>query len=212
MDYVSKAKDSFKTKISLFIYECVTRDKFKFTIEDFRNYSIKAEIVEEYTKVYWQETTDFAINNKSIKEIEKLISSFKKENETVIKQCEEFYVKEVFPDIFPKSDFDIVIKANKCFYCGITKDEIIKLANLRQLNKKNLRGWNLEIDRLNSNYEYTPNNCEMCCYWCNNAKTDEFTPEEFKYIGQIIGTIWSKRLRADRFTSDSSEISIVKQK
>lgn len=211
MDYVAKAKDSFRTKINLFIYEWVTHDRSKFSLQDFKGYSIGPEIVKEYTKVYWQETTDFKIRNKSIKQIEKLVSDTKEENKIVIKQCEEFYIKEIFPEIFPRSDFDIITKADKCIYCGVTKDEIVKLANLRQLNKKNLRGWNLEIDRLNSNYEYTPQNCEMCCYWCNNAKTDEFTPEEFKYIGQIIGTIWSKRLRTERFTSDGSEISIARQ-
>ncbi|KOH46766.1 hypothetical protein NC99_04170 [Sunxiuqinia dokdonensis] len=32
------------------------------------------------------------------------------------------------------------------------------------------------------------------CYWCNNAKTDTFSSEEFKIIGKEIGKIWEKRL------------------
>lgn len=34
----------------------------------------------------------------------------------------------------------------------------------------------------------------MACYWCNNAKTDEFTAEEFKEIGKEIRKIWDVRL------------------
>jgi hypothetical protein len=44
-----------------------------------------------------------------------------------------------------------------------------------------------------SNYEYKPDNCVMAFYWCNNAKTDEFTEEEFKAVGKTIAGIWEKR-------------------
>ena len=60
--------------------------------------------------------------------------------------------------------------------------------------EKNFRGWNLEIDRLNSNFEYKPDNCAMACYWCNNAKTDEFTEDEFMVIGEAIKNVWRERL------------------
>jgi hypothetical protein len=51
----------------------------------------------------------------------------------------------------------------------------------------------------------------MCCYWCNNAKTDEFTPTEFKFIGQMIGNIWNTRLRASRFVDDGAGITVIKK-
>ena len=35
----------------------------------------------------------------------------------------------------------------------------------------------------------------MACYWCNNAKTDEFSPEEFKPIAEGIRKAWNERLR-----------------
>lgn len=35
----------------------------------------------------------------------------------------------------------------------------------------------------------------MSCYWCNNAKTDEFTFEEFEEIGKSFGLVWNKRLK-----------------
>jgi hypothetical protein len=35
----------------------------------------------------------------------------------------------------------------------------------------------------------------MSCYWCNNAKTDEFDDIEFKPIGELIGKTLRKRLK-----------------
>ncbi|HPT73200.1 MAG TPA: hypothetical protein PLE74_13070, partial [Candidatus Cloacimonadota bacterium] len=56
------------------------------------------------------------------------------------------------------------------------------------------RGWTLEIDRKKPNLEYEEDNCVMCCYWCNNAKTDEFDDVEFLPIGNAINQIWNGRL------------------
>ena len=54
----------------------------------------------------------------------------------------------------------------------------------------------MEIDRKNSNKEYTADNIVLCCYWCNNAKSDEFTFDEFKkYIAPGINQTWNDRLR-----------------
>jgi hypothetical protein len=79
-----------------------------------------------------------------------------------------------------------------CFL--ITIDEINFLIDHGRINKKRLRGYNLEMDRKNSNYEYTPANCVMCCYWCNNAKTDEFDEKEYQLIGDAMRHIWQARL------------------
>ena len=104
------------------------------------------------------------------------------------------YLKNQFPVIYPISDFENLLQTNTCAYCNITPEEIIQLADHKQLHKKNYRGWTLEIDRLDSNLEYKKENCVMSCYWCNNAKTDEFTREEFMNIGSEIRKIWNKRL------------------
>jgi len=32
-------------------------------------------------------------------------------------------------------------------------------------------------------------NLVWCCYWCNNAKSNFFTEEEFKPIGKSIGMV-----------------------
>ena len=54
----------------------------------------------------------------------------------------------------------------------------------------------MEIDRKEPNLEYTKENCVWCCYWCNNAKTDEFKYKEFKKVGAVIETIWNDRLNS----------------
>lgn len=211
MSYQSKAKDSFQTKIRLFVYYRVSRDIPEFELGDFVSFSISPDLVREYTTVYWQEHVDFKIRKKTIKEIEKQIDEIETDRKTLIKDCEEHYVKQRFPEIFPKSDFDTLMKAEACYYCGITLKEINQLAELQLLQKKNLRGWTLEIDRLDPNLEYTPDNCEMCCYWCNNAKTDEFTATEFKPIGEQIAIALRKRLRRLRFMDDGAGMTVIKK-
>lgn len=83
----------------------------------------------------------------------------------------------------------------KCYYCGITEIQINELFQKKKIYTKRNRGKKLEIERLLPNEPY--NNIEnlvFSCYWCNNAKTDTFSSEEFKIIGKVIGEIWKKRL------------------
>ena len=84
----------------------------------------------------------------------------------------------------------------KCHYCGITENEIAQLINKGLKNKRGMtRGRSLEIDRKIADKEYADiSNLTYSCYWCNNAKTDTFTEEEFKEIGKVISKIWEKRL------------------
>ncbi|HEY1040876.1 MAG TPA: hypothetical protein VGF30_15780, partial [Bacteroidia bacterium] len=74
----------------------------------------------------------------------------------------------------------------ECFYCGITEEKISELLNSNKLFTKRLktRGRRLEFERLSSEEHYSNiDNLKLCCYWCNNAKTDTFTVDEFKLIG-----------------------------
>jgi len=52
------------------------------------------------------------------------------------------------------------------------------------------RGFNLEVDRKDSNREYSAGNCVLACYPCNNAKSDVFS--EFLKIGKTIGRVKSR--------------------
>jgi 5-methylcytosine-specific restriction endonuclease McrA len=190
--YKAKAKDSFKTKKNLFLFHSVINRKSEINKQDFEDFDISEDLVKCYTSEYWQEELDYQINELKIFEIEKAINVIEKNYADIIKELETIYINS-FSNIFPEKDFERLVSARKCHYCKITIDEIEELAVKKLLNKKTLRGWNLEIDRLNSNFEYTPKNCVMSCYWCNNAKTDEFTEAEFLKIGAEIKKVWEDR-------------------
>lgn len=87
----------------------------------------------------------------------------------------------------------------KCTYCKITEPEIQQLYELAKRNGGELtvrkRGPKLELDRKKPKTDYDDlENIVWACYWCNNAKTDTFTHEEFLQIGKTIEEIWKKRL------------------
>jgi len=98
-----------------------------------------------------------------------------------------------FPDFY---DWYIAQK-QKCYYCGITEEEIRKLIDNKKIVTKRLltRGKRLELERKEPNKPYDDlENLVLCCYWCNNAKTDEFTEGEFRKIGMEIGKALKGRL------------------
>lgn len=81
-----------------------------------------------------------------------------------------------------------------CCYCSCTLEELEKFYNLTDSKRKITRGKTLEIDRREDN-QYTESNCEFCCYWCNNAKSDVFSSNEFYHIGKAIGEVIKKKIK-----------------
>lgn len=202
--YPLKAKESFKTRFDLLLFKRVLDDNFKpITEDELEDFSIeqveeKDKTLTNYINIYWQKE-DYvkeSIGNKSINDIYLEMKAWRDHNKAVIKKLQDHYVKVIFPTVFPKDKFvDFMRERHECEYCHITKKKIDSLIEKKQLNKKkHTRGWSLEIDRKEPNLEYTRENCVWCCYWCNNAKTDEFSYDEFKKIGEVIKTIWDERL------------------
>ena len=87
--------------------------------------------------------------------------------------------------------------ARHCEYCGINETEIHQLIQHGLLITKRLktRGRSMEVDRKDPEGPYAAHNIVLCCYWCNNAKTDEFSFEEFKEIAKSFTQIWQQRLQ-----------------
>lgn len=86
----------------------------------------------------------------------------------------------------------------KCHYCHITETQIAELLESGKLTTKRIatRGRKLEFDRKEPNLNYDNlNNIVLCCYWCNNAKTDTFKYNEFLKVGESFREIWQHRLR-----------------
>ncbi len=73
----------------------------------------------------------------------------------------------------------------KCYYCSITEEKLIKIFDLNNgvLKTKRKRGRFLELERKNSKKDenvYSPENCVLACYLCNNHKSDLITSDEHK--------------------------------
>ncbi len=83
----------------------------------------------------------------------------------------------------------------KCEYCKITENEINQLWEMDDNLTKRNRGRKLGLDRKQPNLACEDlNNIVYVRYWCNNAKTDTFTHEEFLEVGKTISKIWKQRL------------------
>jgi hypothetical protein len=67
----------------------------------------------------------------------------------------------------------------------------------KRTDSKRPRGQSLEIER-KEDTKYNEENCELCCYWCNNAKSDIFSFNEFTKIGLAIGLVIKERLREEQ--------------
>jgi hypothetical protein len=85
-------------------------------------------------------------------------------------------------------------KPKKCYYCRCTEENIKKFREITESKRYVTRGKSFEIERLKDD-GYSENNCVLACYWCNNAKSDVFTPEEFKPIGRVIGKVIRSKIK-----------------
>jgi hypothetical protein len=99
-------------------------------------------------------------------------------------------LKQIDIEVFQKW-FDL--KNGCCDYCGLTaKESLLLFQKYPNSTRGGRRGKRLELDRINpeiKNYGQDVNNLALACYWCNNSKTNYFTFEEFKIIGEKIKEI-----------------------
>jgi len=79
----------------------------------------------------------------------------------------------------------------QCHYCRIEEKDVIAIwGKFYGIGK---RGKCLELDRKDSSKGYSAENCVLSCSICNCAKSDKFTYEEFKKVGNVIKEIWQQR-------------------
>jgi 5-methylcytosine-specific restriction endonuclease McrA len=104
-------------------------------------------------------------------------------------------LKQIEIDVFQKW-YDS--KNGCCDYCGLTsKESLILFHKYPQSTRGGRRGKRLELDRVDpliQNYGQDIENLALACYWCNNAKTNYFTFDEFKEIGEKIKEIQQIRI------------------
>jgi 5-methylcytosine-specific restriction endonuclease McrA len=85
-------------------------------------------------------------------------------------------------------------QSNICTYCRLPGDTE---ENYGTRFRGGRRGRYLELDRTDNEKQYSPENCVLACYPCNNAKSDVFSYEDFKEIGKAINRVKlaSKKMR-----------------
>lgn len=90
--------------------------------------------------------------------------------------------------------YDEEIFNQGCKYCGTTNEQSLYLYEMQRngirpdATRGGKRSKRLELDRVNPNLPYDNlDNLVWCCYWCNNAKTNFFTHDEFMPIARAIG-------------------------
>jgi hypothetical protein len=94
---------------------------------------------------------------------------------------------------------------HKCHYCKMEEGEFLKLWG--GFYGLPYRGRRLEIDRrktvvkkgndiIKIDRKYALKNCVLACALCNMAKSNMFTYDEFKRVGEVIKEIWQERKRS----------------
>jgi len=210
--YNTKIKDSFETKYKIFIFSLAVKDKFNLfqnnELNEFQKFILDTKIADKYSAEYKQLDYTDKLDGKVIEKIYEnmrpyleVIGNKPKNPSCHYSQYKKIYTqlfqdyKNNFNTIFKFENFENLIKNKICSYCSISEEQIALLGEKGQLHNKrsDTRGYTLEIDRIYPNLEYTEENCTMSCYWCNNAKTDEFLPEDFKEIAKGINIAWNLR-------------------
>jgi len=131
---------------------------------------------------------DYIIGDKMVSEIWKKLGCLEKTTaqKNILSDSQFNLTWKYFVELMTK---------NNCKYCGISIKQINELSDKKQLKTKRARGYTLEVDQKDPFLFYSDDNCVASCYWCNNAKTDEFSASEFKTIAKGINETWNKRLQ-----------------
>ncbi len=198
--YAALAERSFKTRIESYLLHKI-REKESLgnvTIDEFLAYEITPDRIKEYEQD-WQKDKCDEIGSTKVSDVDKLITDWKKEKkDTLIKDLLKDYKSYFKKHILTQGEFNLFYVEDdtqrKCAYCEISDQEISDMRERGTIKTKRGRGYSMEIDRINSNEEYKRENLLLACYWCNNAKTDEYTEDEFRdIIGKAIKKVWELR-------------------
>jgi len=166
--------------------------------------SFDHELSEEFHRIYWlgKEPQTFQkiseTMNIDIEKVRKLYAETKDKRENTKLLRQRWLAKFSKEERPPFGSFlDILNQLDaKCFYCGISQEQLDLMNEQGLLQTKRNRGSVLEIERLLPNEQYNNyKNLKYACYWCNNAKTDTFTCKEFMKIAKQITNVWNERLR-----------------
>jgi len=84
--------------------------------------------------------------------------------------CQEWFIS--FATFYEWYATQIKKQKGRCEYCLLPEDT---MEHYGKHFRKGRRGVDLEVDRIEPKEPYSPENCVLACYPCNNAKSDVFT-------------------------------------
>lgn len=81
-------------------------------------------------------------------------------------------------------------QSKQCHYCELKEEECQQIVTQSiltsarfpvngKLERGRSRGMWLEVDRVEPNGKYNELNCVLCCYFCNNDKSDVFSASQY---------------------------------
>jgi hypothetical protein len=202
--YYEMIPRSFSTKLELFLFSRCHRARQigNFEFSDIKWFEVTDVLVDDYLRA-WNLDEFERLNDGGLtmKEIDEAIELWTINNASLKAELFEKYRLNFITDFFPFPDFEKIYDRDPekriCHYCHINDKEIELLDAKSQIKTKRPRGYMMEIDRIKANYEYSKENIVLACYWCNNAKSDEFSEPEFLYhIGPGIEKVWELRKKA----------------
>lgn len=135
--------------------------------------------------------------NLSRQQIQELWNGLSEERDKINKVKKIYSRKKIKEVTFPLFYKMYSAQGGKCHYCEITQEQITQFYASGKIlkSKRATRGQTLELERLQPDLSYDKiENLKLACYWCNNAKSDQFSEEEFKVVGKAIAQVWKQRL------------------
>jgi hypothetical protein len=192
--YHAVRKRSFERHFDLFLTTCFLRSPAQdLTQVTSALYQAFHPTPQEWTfYVQSQQAKSYAtsVNNINIGTLDKAIKAWLTENSLQLKEYEALH------QCISLAAFNTLLESQACAYCHITQTQFETLQQAGQLHTKRLRtrGTSFEIDCRRPELGYTEGNLALCCYWCNNAKTDEFSDAEFQPIADAMALVWRHRL------------------
>ncbi len=218
---LAKSRHSqIKTRMFKNIFEAWYFSEKKNTLTDFINFIQKflgkdLNVCPEEKQIrnldeWYQKTRSLIYNPKDINGFiyQKEMEGFKEIGGNVIEDIRKHFYMVFDNQICQKASFEefYCTTEHRCYYCGVKTGDIEFLISSEpsKINTKRIytRGRTLEVDRKSPEglYWHLKNedektNLVLSCYWCNNAKTDEYSEAEFiRKISPGITAIWENRL------------------
>jgi hypothetical protein len=206
--YEKKLSQSFDLRLNYYLFQKLIQSGNFIGIcdSDFLEFEINEVIINHFkaaNKVFAGKAR--SSDKLTIEEIDKKIELWDKEYNEMEHELLAVYRNHFMESVYPLDDFKRLYPKEKsrrrCHYCGLSETQIEFLKNKNQIYTKSpTRGNSMEFDRFDSHYEYSKGNVVLACFWCNNAKTDEFSKKEFEEIlGPAFRQIWLQRLTKEGF-------------